>query len=101
MNHFPDLGMLFLLVLRVSWQASLLVFLVLGVQFLFRNHLPLRWRSALWLIVLARLVLPDLPVGPLSFYQIAPSELSMSSLQISPEPWGLALSGSRGRLGQS
>ena len=35
MNNYPDLGLLFLSFLRMSWQASLLALLVLGLQFMF------------------------------------------------------------------
>jgi beta-lactamase regulating signal transducer with metallopeptidase domain len=57
---------LFLSVLHISWQASVLAVLVLATQYLFRRQLSLRWRHALWLLVLARLVLPILPASPFS-----------------------------------
>lgn len=44
-----------------SWQAAVLVGCVLLLQWLLRRQLTNRWRSALWWVVLARLVLP---VGP-------------------------------------
>lgn len=43
---------------RVSLQAGLLVVFVGIVQWVFRRHLPPRWRCALWLLVVARLLLP-------------------------------------------
>ena len=43
---------------RASWQASVLVGLVLLVQALLRSKLTPRWRSALWWLVLIRLVMP-------------------------------------------
>lgn len=39
---------------RVSWQASLLVLLVLLAQGLMRHRLSPSWRSALWLLVVVR-----------------------------------------------
>jgi beta-lactamase regulating signal transducer with metallopeptidase domain len=44
--------------LRASWQASVIAALVLLVQWLFQKELSPGWRSALWLLVLARLALP-------------------------------------------
>jgi len=43
---------------RASWEAALLVLLVLVAQWLLARRLPPRWRHALWLLVLARLALP-------------------------------------------
>jgi beta-lactamase regulating signal transducer with metallopeptidase domain len=47
--------------LERSWQAAVLVGCVLALQWLLRRQLTNRWRSALWWVVLARLILP---VGP-------------------------------------
>src|SRR5687768_13187901 len=55
---------------RSSWQAAVLVALVLLVQLLLKNRLTARWRYNLWLIVLVRLVLPVLPESPLSIYNL-------------------------------
>ncbi len=74
MNFLALLAKLFLTVAGISWEASVLVCLVLAVRLLFGSSLPTRWRSALWLLVLARLLLPILPASPFSIYQIgAPS----------------------------
>jgi len=43
---------------RASVQAGVLVLLVLLIQWLLRKHLTPRWRCALWLLVVARLLLP-------------------------------------------
>jgi beta-lactamase regulating signal transducer with metallopeptidase domain len=61
---------LFLIVWEISWQASLLALLVLAVQGLFRRRLNPRWKSALWLVVLARLIMPWVPESPWSLQQI-------------------------------
>ena len=58
--------------LAASWQAAVLALLVLLVQTLLRNRLNPRWRYALWLLVLARLLLPALPESTLSLFQFAP-----------------------------
>jgi beta-lactamase regulating signal transducer with metallopeptidase domain len=43
---------------RASWQASIVVLLVLLAQGLMRRRLSPAWRSALWLLVVVRLLLP-------------------------------------------
>jgi len=53
---------------RASWQASVLVILVLGVQGLFRQRLTARWRHGLWWLVLARLLLPIFPESGFSLF---------------------------------
>ena len=56
--------------LRASWQASVLVGLVLLVQWLFRNKLSAGWRYALWLLVVARLVMPVSPQSAVSIFNL-------------------------------
>ena len=58
--------------LEASWQASVLVALVLLVQMALRGRLNPRWHHALWLLVVARLLLPTLPASALSLFQFAP-----------------------------
>jgi bla regulator protein BlaR1 len=60
-------------VLTTTWQASVLAVLVLLAQWLLGARLNPRWRHALWLLVVLRLVLPALPASNLSLYQIAPA----------------------------
>jgi beta-lactamase regulating signal transducer with metallopeptidase domain len=61
---------LFLAVWEISWQASVLALLVLATQRLFRNRLNPRWKSALWLVVLARLIMPAVPESSWSLQQV-------------------------------
>jgi len=49
--HLPSL-------LKASWQAAVLILLVLAVQWAFGRRLSPRWRYGLWLLVVARLALP-------------------------------------------
>src|SRR5437870_4553823 len=56
--------------LRASWQASILIGLVLLVQWLFRKKLSPGWRYALWLLVLARLAMPLSPQSPVSLFNL-------------------------------
>ncbi|HEY3853936.1 MAG TPA: M56 family metallopeptidase [Verrucomicrobiae bacterium] len=55
---------------RTSWQASVLVLLVLGAQRLFRGRLNARWQYALWLLVVARLAMPSLPASSWSVFNV-------------------------------
>ena len=50
-DHLPSL-------LKASWQAAVLILLVLAVQWAFGRRLSPRWRYGLWLLVVARLALP-------------------------------------------
>lgn len=58
---------------RVSLQAGVLVVLVLAAQWLFRKQLPPRWRCALWLLVVVRLLLPFSPGSAASIFNLLPS----------------------------
>jgi len=68
MNLADVVGPLLEWLWRASWQASVLVGLVLLVQAIFRNKLAARWRSALWWLVLIRLVMPVVPQTPWSLF---------------------------------
>src|SRR4051794_32864157 len=46
---------------EASWQASVVVALVLAAQWALRGQISARWRYGLWALVLARLLLPVLP----------------------------------------
>lgn len=59
---------------RATWQASVLVLLVVLVQWLFRARLTPQWRHALWWLVLIRLLLPVAPATPFSLFNFAPVE---------------------------
>jgi bla regulator protein BlaR1 len=63
---------IFAWLLTASWQASVLALLVLFTQCLLGARLNPRWRSALWLLVLLRLILPALPESAFSLFQFAP-----------------------------
>lgn len=65
--------------IKVSWQASVLVALVLLIQSLFRSKLSSGWRYALWMIVLLRLMLPFSPKSPVSLFNYAKPPEPVSS----------------------
>lgn len=53
---------------RTSSQASVLVLLVLLVQWLLRNKLAPVWRYAIWFVVLVRLIVPMSPESAFSIF---------------------------------
>jgi beta-lactamase regulating signal transducer with metallopeptidase domain len=59
--------------LTASWQASVLAVLVLGLQWTLGARLNPRWRYALWLLVLVRLLLPFQVESAFSLFQFAPA----------------------------
>jgi beta-lactamase regulating signal transducer with metallopeptidase domain len=62
--------------LTASWQASVLALLVLGLQGALGARLNPRWRYALWLLVLVRLLLPFQVESAVSLFQFAPAPLA-------------------------
>jgi bla regulator protein BlaR1 len=87
-------------VVRTSWQASILVILILAVQVIFRKKLSPGWRYGLWFLLLARLLMPAPPPSPLSIFNVAGMpesltlEVSNPREEISP-PGEVALPESR------
>jgi hypothetical protein len=67
-----ELEAIFSWLLTASSQASVLALLVGLLQMVLRSRLNPRWRYALWLLVMARLLLPVLPESALSLFQFAP-----------------------------
>jgi beta-lactamase regulating signal transducer with metallopeptidase domain/Tol biopolymer transport system component len=68
------LSRLFAWVLQASWQASVLILLVLLAQGLFGRWLTARGRAVLWLLVLTRLLLPVSPGSVVSLFNFAKPE---------------------------
>ena len=54
--------------LAATLRASVLAVAILGIQFVLRRWLPAGWRHALWLPMLAVLVLPVLPEAPFGLF---------------------------------
>jgi beta-lactamase regulating signal transducer with metallopeptidase domain len=67
-ESLPTLGQW---LLKSSAQASVLVLVVLAVQWLCGRRLPARWRHALWWLVVIRLALPLAPASGLSLFNWA------------------------------
>jgi beta-lactamase regulating signal transducer with metallopeptidase domain/thiol-disulfide isomerase/thioredoxin len=88
MNSIPFAGPGFGWLLQTSWQAAVLVLLVLVVQMVFRSKLSPSWRYGLWFLVIVRLLMPAPPKSALSVFNLAkfPSPDSIATASpISPE----------------
>jgi beta-lactamase regulating signal transducer with metallopeptidase domain len=73
---------------RVSWQASLLVLLVLLAQGLMRQRLSPSWRSALWLLVVVRLLLPVTPSSGWSLFNLTGGRVVPATSASNGIGWG-------------
>ena len=71
MNSTNLAGNSFSWVLQTSWQAAVLVLLVLIVQMIFRHKLSPAWRYGLWLLVVVRLLMPASPQTAWSIFNVA------------------------------
>jgi beta-lactamase regulating signal transducer with metallopeptidase domain len=78
----PTLDPVLSWLLRTSCQASILILLVGLIQWVFRRQLGSRWRHALWLLVVARLLLPISLPSPFSLYNF--THFKFASLANSP-----------------
>lgn len=56
--------------LAATLRASVLAVVILGIQFVLRRWLPAVWRHALWLPMVAVLVLPVLPEAPFGLFPL-------------------------------
>ena len=77
---------------RASWQASVVAVFVLAAQWLCRTRLAPKWRSALWGLVLVRLMMPVAPESAWSVFnlarrdRLAPAKQS-ESVAFPPQDW--------------
>jgi len=62
--------------IHTTWQASLLIGMVLLIQRLAGHWLGVRGRHCLWFVVLVRMALPWMPQSGMSLYNLVPSSLS-------------------------
>ena len=65
-----------------AWKGSALLLLTLVVVTLFRSHIPPRWRHALLLVAMLRLLVPVAPAAPFSVFNLAPAANQASELQV-------------------
>src|SRR4051794_2540925 len=64
---------------RTGVEAAVVALLVLLVQYLLRERISARLRHNLWLLVLARLVLPAVPESSFSPFNYLPATPAMSA----------------------
>jgi len=64
-------GGVFRWVLQTSWQAAVLAGLIALAQFLLRRRLSASWRYGLWLLLVARLLMPTTPSSAFSVFNLA------------------------------
>ncbi|MCT4594824.1 MAG: M56 family metallopeptidase [Anaeromicrobium sp.] len=66
------LEIVFLWILYASLTATLITLMILFIKKLMKNHLDLKFRHGLWLLVILRLLIPFNPESPLSFLNLLP-----------------------------
>ena len=69
---------------RTSLQAGVLVLVVLAAQWLFRKQLTPRWRCSLWLLVVARLLLPVSFGTAVSIFNLLPRWTERADRSLAP-----------------
>jgi beta-lactamase regulating signal transducer with metallopeptidase domain len=78
-------GWLFGWLLRNSAHAAILAAVIFGLERTLGRHLSPRWRYGLWLMVVARLLLPVAPESHLSLFNLvdlAPAGVAGAALQV-------------------
>lgn len=73
---------IFLGVFDASWQASVLALLVVLLQKALRSRLNPRWAYVLWLVVLLRLALPNVPESPISLFGHSQADRAAAELPV-------------------
>jgi beta-lactamase regulating signal transducer with metallopeptidase domain len=76
-----------LLLLKASWEASVLIVVVLAMQWLLRDRLTPRWRLRLWLLVALRLALPwtvPSPISPFNLLRFSTVSATTHNLKVVP-----------------
>jgi beta-lactamase regulating signal transducer with metallopeptidase domain len=56
--------------LQTSWQAAVLVGLILLAQLVFRKQISAGWRYGLWFLLIVRLLMPTAPPSALSIFNL-------------------------------
>lgn len=76
--------------LEILWRVTIGAWITAGaiifLRLLFRRHLSARWKYALWLLLLVRLLLPVLPESPTSVMNLAATSKVSAPVSIVTEP---------------
>ncbi len=73
-------------ILETSWQAAVLAALVVLLSLLLGDRLSARWRCALWLIVVGRLLMPVAPESSVSLFNYLPRGLAAVEQPVAEDP---------------
>ena len=65
-------------ILQTTWQTAVLAGLILLAQWLLRRRLAPAWRYGLWLLLVARLLMPVVPPSGFSIFNLARTDLANS-----------------------
>ena len=68
--------------IKTSFKSSILVCLILLLQFLIGDKISARWRYALWFLLLIRLIIPFEFVGDLSLHNLLSSVKMEKDVQL-------------------
>jgi len=78
-TFLPFIGSIFLKTADISLHAALIVVLLLIIRPVIKLVVPARWIYALWLVVIVRLLLPDVPTVPAA--TLFPVQTALSAVQ--------------------
>jgi beta-lactamase regulating signal transducer with metallopeptidase domain len=92
--HIFSENSFWLLLLKASWQATVLIVVVLAMLWLLGSRLTPRWRFRLWLLVALRLALPWTVPSALSLFNLlkfSGVSAATDTLKVAPEVPGSTL----------
>ena len=69
---------------RTSWQALVLVVIVAGLQWVFGKLLTPRWKYALWILVVVRLLMPVVPASRWSVFNAPMPRVPLAASRVAP-----------------
>lgn len=70
-SRFPLVEFLVWKTVQATWQATLLMAIAFFLTTVIWRKMPARWQAGLWLIVLARLLIPVLPPSPIGVFNLS------------------------------
>src|SRR5687767_12188421 len=70
--------------LAATWKGSLLLAVALTLHWLLRDRISPRWRHALLLVAMMRLLLPVAPAAPFSIFNLASAANDPVELSVAP-----------------
>ncbi len=87
MNALIGMERLFGWLLETTWQAAVIAVIILLAQVLLRHRLAPAWRHGLWLLLVARLLMPMTPRSAVSVFNLAKwSRPRVTPAAVAPTP---------------